>query len=59
MLFRSQRTQEELELVDAAKTVLMDRHGLTEEQAHRFLQKQSMDNGARLTDTAKLVLAEQ
>lgn len=54
-----QRTQEELELVDAAKTVLMDRHGLTEEQAHRFLQKQSMDNGARLTDTAKLVLAEQ
>jgi len=53
------RTQEERELVRRAKEVLMDRHGMTEEQAHRFLQKQSMDNGARLTDTAKLVLAEQ
>ncbi len=54
-----QRSQEERELVARAKAVLMDRHGMTEEQAHRFLQKQSMDNGARLTDTAKLVLADQ
>ena len=55
----AQRSQEERELVAAAKAVLMDRHGMTEEQAHRFLQKQSMDNGARLTDTARLVLADQ
>ena len=55
----AQRSQEEQELVDQAKAVLMDRHGMTEEQAHRFLQKQSMDNGARLADTAKLVLADQ
>lgn len=55
----AQRSQEERELVAQAKAVLMDRHGMTEEQAHRFLQKQSMDNGARLTDTAKLVLADQ
>lgn len=54
-----QRSREELELVRQAKAVLMDRHGMTEEQAHRFLQKQSMDNGARLTDTARLVLADQ
>ena len=54
-----QRSQEERELVQRAKAVLMDRHGMTEEQAHRFLQKQSMDNGARLTDTARLVLADQ
>lgn len=55
----ARRSQEEQELVERAKAVLMDRHGMTEEQAHRFLQKQSMDNGARLTDTAKLVLADQ
>lgn len=55
----AQRSQEERELVQRAKAVLMDRHGMTEEQAHRFLQKQSMDNGARLTDTARLVLADQ
>jgi len=54
-----QRSREERELVERAKAVLMDRHGMTEEQAHRFLQKQSMDNGARLTDTAKLVLVDQ
>jgi response regulator NasT len=35
----------------------MDRYDMTEEQAHRFLQKKSMDNGAKLTDTARMVLA--
>ena len=53
------RGEEEQRLIARAKTVLMDRHGMTEEQAHRFLQKQSMDNGAKLTDTARLVLADQ
>lgn len=55
----AKRSEEELRLVAQAKAVLMDRHGMTEEQAHRFLQKQSMDNGAKLTDTARLVLANQ
>ena len=53
------RGEEEQKLIARAKAVLMDRHGMTEEQAHRFLQKQSMDNGAKLTDTARLVLADQ
>ena len=55
----AKRDGEEQRLIDRAKAVLMDRHGMTEEQAHRFLQKQSMDSGAKLTDTARLVLAEQ
>ena len=55
----ARRGEEEQELIQRAKAVLMDRHGMTEEQAHRFLQKQSMDNGAKLTDTARLVLADQ
>ena len=55
----AKRGQEEQRLIVRAKAVLMDRHGMTEEQAHRFLQKQSMDNGAKLTDTARLVLADQ
>lgn len=53
---RPPRSEEEKLLVEQAKAVLMDRHGMTEEQAHRFLQKESMDNGAKLTDTARLVL---
>ena len=55
----ARRDEEERKLIAQAKAVLMDRHGMTEEQAHRFLQKQSMDNGAKLTDTARLVLADQ
>lgn len=55
----AQRSEEELALVARAKAVLMDRHGMTEEQAHRFLQKQSMDTGAKLTDTAKLILSQE
>ena len=33
--------------------------GMTEEQAHRFLQKKSMDSGAKMVQTAKLVLGGQ
>lgn len=54
---RTQRSEEERALIGQAKALLMDRHGMTEEQAHRFLQKKSMDNGAKLTDTARMVLA--
>lgn len=50
------RSPKERELVEQAKQILMERNGMTEEQAHRFLQKQSMDSGARLADTARQVL---
>lgn len=52
------RSEGERALVEAAKTRLMDCRGLTEEQAHSFLQKQSMDRGARLVDVARAVLEE-
>lgn len=55
----AKRSEEEQRLITQAKAVLMDRHGMAEEQAHRFLQKQSMNSGAKLTDTARLVLANQ
>lgn len=50
------RSEEENQLVKQAKALLMDRHGMTEEQAHRFLQKESMDHGAKLAETARIVL---
>lgn len=49
------RSQEEQAVIRRAKEVLMDRHGMTEEQAHRFLQKKSMDAGAKLVQTAQLI----
>ena len=50
------RSPQEQQIVDQAKRLLMDRHGMTEEQAHRLLQKKSMDSGAKLIQTAQLVL---
>jgi AmiR/NasT family two-component response regulator len=36
----------------------MDRYHLTEEEAHRTLQKRSMDAGTRLPQAARQVLEE-
>jgi response regulator NasT len=55
---RPQRSEEEQALIEQAKAVLVGRHDMTEEQAHRFLQKKSMDSGVRLAQTAQMVLDE-
>lgn len=43
-------------LVDAAKQLLMERNRFTESQAHRFLQRKSMDTGRRNFEIAAIVL---
>lgn len=53
---RPQRSAEERAVIEEAKAILMDRNGMTEEQAHRFLQKKSMDSGAKLIQTAQMVI---
>ena len=50
------RTKEEQELVARAKAILMERNQMTEEEAHRYLQKTSMDNGTSFTETAQMIL---
>ncbi|MFQ8760906.1 MAG: ANTAR domain-containing response regulator [Intestinimonas sp.] len=55
---RPQRSEEEMALIDEAKSLLMERHGMTEEQAIVFCKK-SMDSGAKMVQTAKLVLGGQ
>ena len=44
------------ELVDRAKAILMERNQMTEDEAHRYLQKTSMDNGTSFTETAQMIL---
>lgn len=53
---RPKHSEEEQEYILQAKKLLMERNGMTEEQAHRFLQKRSMDSGAKLIQTAQMVL---
>ena len=51
------RSREELELIDRAKEMLMDRNHMTEDEAHRYIQKCSMSNGSSLVETAEMIIS--
>jgi len=52
-----ERNEEELKLIKEAKEVLMNRNHMSEEEAHRYIQKCSMDSGTNMVETARMVLA--
>ncbi len=52
-----QRTEEEKNIILEAKSVLMSRNNLTEEEAHRYIQKRSMNNGTDMVETAQMILS--
>ena len=39
-----------------AKELLMERNHITESEAHRYIQKCSMDTGNSLVETARMIL---
>lgn len=51
------RSEEEKQLICQAKELLMERNHMTEEEAHRYMQKSSMDSGTGLTETAQMILS--
>ena len=51
-----ERPKEQQKLIDDAKALLIDRNHFTEEEAHRYMQKSSMDNGYSMVETAKMIL---
>lgn len=51
------RSAEEESVIKEAKELLMGRNHMTENEAHRYLQKCSMDNGTNLVETALMVLS--
>ena len=51
-----QRNPEEIALIKEAKLLLMDRNNMTEEEAHRYIQKCSMDNATNMVETAQMIL---
>lgn len=50
------RSAEEQKVIDAAKALLMERNQMTEQDAHKYLQKLSMDSGNNLVETAEMIL---
>lgn len=43
-------------IIEQAKLLLIERNNMTEEEAHRYLQKNSMDSGTNMLETAQMVL---
>lgn len=50
------RTEDEKKVIMKAKALLMERNNMTEPDAHRFLQKRSMDSGETLSEVAQEIL---
>ena len=52
-----ERNMEEQNLIMRAKELLMERNNMTESEAHRYIQKCSMDSGTNLVETAQMVIS--
>lgn len=51
------RSEEERILISKAKDLLMERNNMTEAEAHRYIQKCSMDSGTNMVETAQMVMS--
>lgn len=52
----AKRTYEEKELILKAKNILMEKCLMTEPEAHRYIQKKSMDSGLKLISVARIII---
>jgi len=52
----TERSEQEKSLLESAKRILMERNGMSEPMAHRYLQKCSMDSGVSLPESAAMVI---
>lgn len=53
---RGKKNEKERIQIDRAKALLMERNHMTEEEAHRYIQKTSMNNGNSFVETAEMIL---
>lgn len=53
---KKKRSPEEQKIIEDAKAYLIETYRMSEEKAHRFIQKRSMDTGAKFVDTARMIL---
>ena len=51
------RDEKERAIINQAKALLMERNNMTEEEAHRYIQKCSMDSGTNMLETAQMVIS--
>lgn len=51
-----ERSEKEKQVIAEAKELLMANNNMTENEAHRYIQKISMDSGNSLSETAQMIL---
>jgi len=51
-----ERNLEDKAVIEKAKKLLMERHNMSELEAHRYIQKSSMDAGTNMVETAQMIL---
>lgn len=51
-----ERTDAQKELIEHAKGVLIESKSMTEEEAHRYLQTTSMNNGTNIVETSQMII---
>ena len=49
-------SEKERAVIEEAKLILMKRNRMTEEEAHRYIQKNSMDSGVNLLEMAEMII---
>lgn len=52
----TKRKEEDKQIIDKAKQLLMERNGMSEPEAFRYIQKNSMDCGRNMVETAQMIL---
>lgn len=50
------RSEEEKQVISHAKLMLIQQKGMTEEEAHKYLQKKSMDSSTNIVEIAHMIL---
>ncbi|MCQ2507357.1 MAG: ANTAR domain-containing protein [Dorea sp.] len=53
---KKKRDSGQQEVIREAKLLLMERNQMSEAEAHRYIQKSSMDNGTNMVETAQMIL---
>lgn len=56
-LEQKNRNSQQKAVITKAKELLMNRNNMSEPEAHKYLQKCSMDSGTNMTETAEMILS--
>lgn len=51
------RSKKQNEYIALAKKILMEKNNMTEPEAYRYIQKNSMDSGTNMVETAQMILS--